>query len=137
MGWFPVELENTLQEALTEDFYKNLFNHCKAAAQEGDWSRIPDSFTEFRWRNEDATFEDFMDDIDFMAFCDDHMEHVGAWLYDKSVWSLFKKHKINGRYVLSHETGDGGYSGIEFVDGEPYDVEVKIATTLTRGVKLG
>lgn len=136
MGWFPTVLENTLEKALTEDFYKDLFDYCLAAAKDNNWTSIPDAFSMFRWGDENISFEDFMDDLPYMAFCDDHMEHIGNWLYWESVWPIFKKHRVNGRYVLSHENGDGGYNGIEFVNGEPYNVEVEIVQAFNRGKKL-
>lgn len=117
MGWYPIVKQNTLADALTGKFWKDLSKEIRRRLQleshkDGDY--VPDCFSSGE-----------IDDLKSDAFAFDHMEHIGSWLFDESLWPLFKKHKITGAFVLDHSEGDGGYSGIFFKNGIPHDVSVE------------
>lgn len=128
MGWYPTIIENTIEENLTDAFMKDLFAFVKniairnkEAIDEGryeDLEPLPTGFNETSaWPDDDYLFEDFIEDSCYMLFCDDHMEHIGKWLYDDRLKDLFKRHKINGRFELFHEDSGGYEEIVEFVDG--------------------
>lgn len=126
MGWYPIVKQNTLLDALTEDFWQDLSKEVDRRfnlKEHKDGDYVPDCFMSAD-----------IDDLKFSAFDSDHMEHIGSWVFDQSLWSLFKKHKITGAFVLDHSDGDGGYSGIWFENGVPYDVDVECV--IVKGARL-
>lgn len=139
MGWYPTIIENTLEENLTEKFWKDLYKHLIKIDKKqkvlnkkyGDDAYDRDDFPHsIECLSIHYDFEYMRDG----AFNCDHMEHIGAWLWNESVWPLFKKHKVSGKFVLHHEDGGGYYDGIIFEDGIPYSVKVEITTN--KGEKL-
>lgn len=118
MGSYPTVIENTIEENLSDEFWKDLLTH---VAKGNDC--VPDNFwgIDEHWSIEDMKGE---------AFQSDHQEHIGSWLWDKCVQPILQKHKVNGRFVLHHEDSGGYYHGIIFHDGVAFDakVETKIGT---------
>ena len=145
MGWFPTPIDESLRSNLTPAFWKDLQKHLVKTVKE--YKKVigrmgEDAFYELEYEDRPPYLpsglpEYCLNDISDLkeeAFNYDHMEHIGQWLYDKNLWPVFKKHKISGAYVLSHENGDGGIGGIIFKDGVPYAAKTKI--TITKGKRL-
>lgn len=115
MGWFPIVVEDSLSESLTDAFYSDLSQMLQEdVGIDCFWEINPED----------------IEDIKYAAFNRDHMEHVASWLYDERVWPLFKKHGITGKYVLYHTDAGGYYEGIAFIEGEPFNVEVVLDTKI-------
>lgn len=144
MGWYPTIDLDTLNQNLTDEFWLDLLNHLKQIRNNqlkqiddcggfDDWLDLPYEDRIFLPDNLSEDYEN-IEELKDNAFCSDHMEHIAAWLWDKNLHPIFQKHKINGQYVINHNSGDGGYAGIEFVDGVAFDVEV--TTVVVRGAKL-
>jgi len=125
MGWYPAVIKNTLAKNLTKEFYNDLFELCQSAVKQDDFSKIPESFYDVFSRN-NSKFEKVFDDLRYDAFNSDHMEHIGSWLYNRNIWPLFKKHKIDGVFLLYDTDGDGRFRGIQFRKGIPYNIEVEL-----------
>jgi hypothetical protein len=116
MGWYPRVVANTIEDKLTDEFYIAMGNHLASMRSNG--KSLPDTFADY-----DKSW-DIEDDFRFRAFDSDAMEHMGSWVFDSNTWPVFNSLKITGDFILWHEDGGGYYSGIRFIDGVPYDVDV-------------
>lgn len=144
MGWYPTIDVDTLTANLTDAFWQDLWDFLKEREKQQEeqqktlgmnaWCELPHEQKIFNPDGLDLYYIHSIEDLKYKAFDSDHMEHIASWLWNDCVYPVFLKHKINGQYVINHNSGDGGYAGIEFVDGVPYDVEVK--TVVVRGNKL-
>lgn len=113
MGWRKFVVENTLEEALTDEVLE-------------DFLKIKKDIQFYAWDEENLSHEELLEELRGWLFNEDHMEHMGNWLYEKKVHKIFKKHKITG-YVIFSEDGDYcGNSGFKFVDGDLVSQELKL-----------